>query len=152
MSRSELDGAVWTIPAARMKGKLDHVVPLSSLAQKVLGTLPVFDPTAGPVFTHSGAHPLSNYNRPKVAFDKQCGVSGWTIHDLRRTARSLMSRAGVPPDHAERALAHVIGGIRGIYDRHEFFEEKKFAFEALAAQIERILNPAPNVILLREQG
>ncbi len=150
MDRSELDGSVWTILAARMKGKLDHVVPLSPLAQEVLGALPVFNPKAGPVFTHSGANGLSNYNRPKKTFDERCGVSGWTIHDLRRTARSLMSRAGVSPDHAERALAHVIGGIRGIYDRHEFFEEKKFAFEALAKQIRMILDPpVANVFTLR---
>jgi len=47
-------------------------------------------------------------------------VPGWTIHDLRRTARSLMSQAGVAPDHAERALGHVIGGVRGVYDRHAY--------------------------------
>ena len=68
------------------------------------------------------------------------------VHDLRRTARSLMSRAGVPSDHAERALGHVIGGIRSTYDRHEFYAEKKHAFAALAAQIERILRPQDNVI------
>jgi integrase len=73
----------------------------------------------------------------------------WTIHDLRRTARSLMSHAGVPPDHAERCLGHVIGGVRSIYDRHAFAKEKREAFEALAALVERILNPAAgNVIPL----
>jgi integrase len=71
------------------------------------------------------------------------------IHDLSRTARSLMSRAGVASDHAERCLGHVIGGVRGVYDRHAFSREKREAFEALAAQIERILNPADNVMGLR---
>ena len=70
----------------------------------------------------------------------------WTIHDLRRTARTLMSRAGVNADIAERCLGHVIAGVRGIYDRHRFEEEKRSAFEALAAQIERIVNPQPNVV------
>jgi integrase len=60
----------------------------------------------------------------------------WTIHDLRRTARSLMTKAGIEPDHAERALGHVIGGVRGVYDRHEFREEKRKAFDALAGLIE----------------
>ena len=60
-----------------------------------------------------------------------------------------MSRAGVPVDHAERCLGHVIGGVRGVYDRHEYYEEKKAAFEALAAQIDRILQPADNVVPLR---
>jgi hypothetical protein len=56
-----------------------------------------------------------------------------------------MSRAGVSWDHAERCLGHVIGGVRETYDRHSFQGEKRKAFEALAAQIERILNPADNV-------
>jgi integrase len=70
----------------------------------------------------------------------------WTLHDLRRTARSLMSRAGVNPDIAERCLGHVIGGVRGVYDRHKFVEEMRHAFEALATQIERIVHPVENVV------
>jgi hypothetical protein len=42
------------------------------------------------------------------------------------------------PDHAERALGHVIGGVRGVY-RHAYREEKRQAFPALAARIEQIL-------------
>jgi len=77
-------------------------------------------------------------------------VKDWTIHDLRRTARSLMSRGGVLPDHAERAIGHAIGGIRKVYDLHEFYDEKRHAFEVLAAQIQTILEPSPqNVIPLR---
>ena len=51
----------------------------------------------------------------------------------------MMSRAGVPSDHAERCLAHVIGGVRGVYDRHEYHAEKARAFEMLAGLIERIV-------------
>jgi integrase len=79
-------------------------------------------------------------------------VTGWTLHDLRRTARSLMSRAGVPTDHAERCLGHVITGVRATYDRHEFRAEKKRAFEALATQIELVLNPQHNVAPLHLSG
>jgi hypothetical protein len=60
-----------------------------------------------------------------------------------------MSRAGVPSDHAERCLGHVISGVRGVYDRHEYREEKRHAFEALASQIERIVTPIENVVSLR---
>jgi hypothetical protein len=52
-----------------------------------------------------------------------------------------MARAGVGPDHAERALGHVIGGVQGVYNKHEYRDEKRAAFEALASQIERILHP-----------
>jgi integrase len=106
-------------------------------------------PIAGPIFTTNGIRPIADFGRSKKAFDKRCSASGWTIHDLRRTARSLMSRAGVDPDHAERALSHTIGGIRGTYDRHAFYDEKKRAFEALSRQIALIVDPQPNVISLR---
>ena len=62
-----------------------------------------------------------------------------------------MSRGGVPPDHAERAIGHAIGGIRGVYDRHEFYDEKRQALEVLAAQIDRILNPQSNVVPMRAE-
>ena len=88
---------------------------------------------------------------PPILFDEDCGVSDWTIHDLRRTARSLMSRAGVQPDHAERCLGHVVTGIRGTYDRHAFRDEKLAAFEALAALVDRIVNPADNVVQMRTE-
>jgi hypothetical protein len=58
----------------------------------------------------------------------------------------LLSRAGIGSDHAERCLGHVIGGVRGVYDRHEYLDEKRMAFEALAAQIDRIINPRDNVV------
>jgi hypothetical protein len=50
-----------------------------------------------------------------------------------------MSRIGVPTDHAERALGHVIGGVRGVYDKHEYLAEKRDAFERLAAEINAIV-------------
>jgi integrase len=76
-------------------------------------------------------------------------LDNWTIHDLRRTARSLMTQAGVPPDHAERALGHTIGGVRGVYDRHGYREEKRQAFEALTRHVERVVKPRPNVVPTR---
>jgi len=60
-----------------------------------------------------------------------------------------MSRAGVPSDHSERCLGHVISGIRGVYDRHKYHREKALAFEALAAQIDRIVRPRANVVGMR---
>lgn len=151
IDRRELGGADWLIPGMRVKNKRDFLLPLSEAAQRLLQAVPVIGaPTEGPIFTTTGTKPIAAFHQFKKAFDKRCGVTGWTIHDVRRTARSLMSRAGVNPDHAERVLNHVIGGIRGVYDRHEFYDEKRFAVEALAAQIDRILNPQPNVVVLRQ--
>ena len=78
-----------------------------------------------------------------------CGVTSWTVHDLRRTARSLMSRAGVRPEVAERVLGHVQPGVAGIYDRHRYVEEKAHALAALAGLIGNILRPTQNVVALR---
>jgi integrase len=145
--RSEITGADWIIPGARYKTKKDHLVPLSAMA---LATLPKGDGDF--VFTRDGTTPLNGSNF-KAAFNKATGpMPRWTLHDLRRTARSLMSRAGVPSDHAERCLGHVMLGVRGTYDRHEYYEEKKRAFEALAGLVARIVNPQPNVIAIREAG
>lgn len=128
---------IWTIPALRHKGKRDHVVPLSKLALKVLDATPMVG--TGLVFTHDGKKPVGGFSKGKQRLDELSGVTGWRIHDLRRTARTLMSRAKVDPDIAERVLGHVIGGVRGTYDRHEYLEEKQAALEVLGKEIERIL-------------
>jgi hypothetical protein len=62
-----------------------------------------------------------------------------------------MSRAGVSSDIAEICLGHKLAGVRGIYDRHRYLEEKQRAFESLASLIERIVNPpADNVVALEQ--
>ena len=71
-------------------------------------------------------------------------LPNWTLHDLRRTAKTLMVRAGVRPDISERVLGHVIAGVEGTYDRHSYADEKRDALEKLAAMVERILNPLPS--------
>lgn len=82
--------------------------------------------------------------------EKLPDMKPWTIHDLRRTARSLMSRAGVRPDIAERVLGHAIAGVEGIYDRHTYSDEKAIALEKLARLIEKIINPSEgNIVELK---
>jgi integrase len=136
MAWTELNGE-WTLPAARNKTKVDLVRPLSAEARAVLpakvGGCPY-------VFTTDSTTPLSGYSKFKEALQKESGTADWTLHDLRRTARSLMSRAGVPTDHAERCLGHIIGGVRGVYDRYEYLQEKRDAFNRLAALINSIVN------------
>jgi integrase len=155
----EVKDGVWTLPAARNKTKVDLVRPLSEAALNVLAQIDTGQGFSSAylmsngianraVFSVKNGRPITGFWNYKLDFDKACGVTGYTLHDLRRTARSLMSRAGVNADIGERCLGHVIGGVRGIYDRHEYFEEKKRAFEALAAQIERIVNPKANVVPL----
>jgi integrase len=68
-------------------------------------------------------------------------IPHWTLHDIRRTSRSLMSRAGIRPDIAERVLGHVIGGVEGVYDRHDYDAERETALLSLATLIETIIRP-----------
>jgi hypothetical protein len=152
LRRSELspDGRSWLIPAARYKSKRDTVVPLSVAAQKILAAMPV-RPGGDYVFSADGASELGNWDARKARFDAACGCAEhWVIHDLRRAARTLLSRAGVSSDIAERCLGHAMVGVRGTYDRYAYEPEKRHAFEALAAQIERIVRPpAATVVPIR---
>jgi integrase len=144
MTWAELEGSDWVLPAARNKVKVDLIRPLSPAALDILRRVPRIDGSAY-VFSTTGRVPISDSSRAKKQFDQAAGVYGWTWHDLRRTARSLMSRAGVNPDHAERCLGHVIGGVRGVYDRHAYYAEKRDAYAALAVLVGRIINPVANV-------
>ena len=139
MRRSEfVDQETWVIPAARYKTAMDTLIPLSRAAREVINAVPMIGP-GDLVFTYDGRRPLRSYVRPKRDLDRVSGVTGWRLHDLRRTARTLLSRAGVEADIAERCLGHVIGGVRGTYDRHAYEQEKRKAFEALAGMIEIII-------------
>lgn len=146
--RAEIKDGEWLLPSSRNKTKLDLLRPLSKAALALVESQPQIDGCPF-MFTTSGKHAINSLSRDKREFDVACGVTGWTLHDLRRTSRSLMSRAGINSDIAEQCLGHVIGGVKGTYDRYSYKNEKHHAFEALAALIERIVNPvADNVTAL----
>jgi integrase len=143
MSRKELKGTDWIIPAERYKTKIAHLVPLSSAALALL-------PQSGEwMFPTSSNQPITAWSFLRRRFDKASGVTGYTIHDLRRSSRTLLSRAGVISDHAERCLGHVLPTIRGTYDLHSYRDEKLRAFEVLASLIDRVVHPQDNVLPLR---
>jgi integrase len=142
LRRSELldNGKTWVIPGSRYKSGKDTLIPLSEAAQRVIAAQPKLGDF---VFSVTGDRALTGFTERKAEFDAACGISGYVIHDLRRTSRTLLSRAGISADIGERCLGHALTGVRATYDRHEFENEKRHAFEALAAQIERIINPPP---------
>jgi integrase len=85
--------------------------------------------------------PFDSFGPAKGKFDaKLASMKQWVVHDARRTARSLMSRAGVRPDIAERVLGHAIAGVGGVYDRHSYRAEKAAALAKLATLIDAIVN------------
>ena len=132
-------GSCWLLPAARNKVKVDLLRPLSKAAQDLLDAQPKIDGCPY-VFTY-GRKPLAAFSQCKGDFDAASGVNNWTLHDLRRTARTLMSRAGVNSDHAEQCLGHLLSGVRKTYNRDDFKQQKRAAFDKLAALVERIVNP-----------
>jgi integrase len=135
---SEIEGTDWLLPASRNKTKVDLIRPLSAAAQAVLDRLPRIGDY---VFSMGGKRPLGGLSARKAQFDEACGVHCWRVHDLRRSARSLLSRANVDFHHAERCIGHLVRGSAGVYDRHAYREQKRVAFEKLAALIDRIVNP-----------
>jgi integrase len=148
MRWGEIEDTIWTLPSSRNKAKVDLSRALSKAALALLDEQPRFVDCPY-VFTTDGKHPISGFSRFKRRLDQASGTTGWALHDLLRTARSLMSRAGVPSDHAERCLGHVIGGVRETYDRHRYLAEMLAAYKSLAALIERIVDPQQNVVALR---
>jgi integrase len=156
MSQKEIgDDGIWTIPAERYKTKRPNFVPLSEAAIAVIKAQPKFD-DCDYVFPSRAKTPYPRSGKSKSTLDKAVlrtmqkqarngakvePIPNWTLHDLRRTAKTLMVRAGVRPDISERVLGHVIAGVEGTYDRYSYADEKRDALEKLAAIIERILNP-----------
>ena len=135
---------VWTLPAARSKNKADVKRPLSKAALAIIESVPRIVGSDF-VFTRNGRIPVrldSGDNNPKGALDEISGVTGWHVHDLRRTARTLMSRLGVSFDISEMCLGHQAPGglLRRTYDQHNYLVEMAEAFEKLTKEIARIVS------------
>lgn len=157
MRHSEFDGEVWVLPAERAKNKRPNTVPLTAQVQELIALLPVYGDS---VFGQTGKTAYSGFSKSKRVLDERLkretaaaapSATRWVVHDLRRTARSLMARAGVRPDIAERVLNHAIGGVRGVYDRHDYVEEKRGALEALGRLVADIVAAPDNVVALADR-
>jgi integrase len=74
-------------------------------------------------------------------------VAPWTIHDLRRTAATMMAKLGVARFTLSRILNHADQSVTGIYDRHEYLAEKRHALEQWAQFLEQLTSPAGDKIV-----
>ena len=146
IARGEIDAdGNWLILAERYKTGFDQVVPLSEATRALLDEQKAVE-GSDLYFTLSG-EVLNGWSNAKAWMDQESGVTDWQLRDLRRTAKTLMSRHGVRPDISERVLGHVIPGVAGVYDRYEYLDEKRDALKALAGAVARIINPPPNNIV-----
>jgi integrase len=177
MTWDELDRAKseWIIPANRAKNGNAHIVPLSPAVVAELDTLAEWKdiqddeadrgvehwPKAGPVLTTNGIVPIRGFSKAKAALDAEItkardnrAMTPWRIHDLRRTLATGFQRLGIRFEVTEATLNHVSGakgGVAGIYQKHDWKQEKRAALEAWARHVEGIISPeaADNVVPLK---
>jgi integrase len=132
----------WSIPAARSKNGRAHIVHLSEQAWTVIDRFPR---TCAYVFATANRKRGQNIKVAKAAIDAASGVSGWRLHDLRRTVVSGMARLGVSPHVADKILNHqtgTISGVAAVYQRHEFMKERKEALDLWARHVAVLLRTA----------
>ena len=140
MRRDELQADTWILPGSRVKNGKLHSVPLARQALAIIESQPHVSDRY--VFSY-GTRPLGGFHRAKGALDELVGVTDWTLHDLRRTAASGMARLGVSLVVIEKILNHVSGslaGIVGVYQRHEFADEKRAALQRWADHVEQLVD------------
>lgn len=143
MRWDDVKDGVWTIAhAPREKGHAGEL----RLPRQVLDIIEAQPRIAGNpyVFAGRGPGPFNSFSEAKADLDKLLPIDKWVIHDVRRTAKSLMSRAGVKREISEIVLGHVIRGIEGVYEHHDFSKEKTQALVKLAKEVGKMVNPKPS--------
>jgi integrase len=168
-SEIDLERREWTIPADRMKkvkgGAKPFMVPLTDAMVEVLSKLPRF--TSGDfLFSNScGKRPLKPnlFSDPKERLDKlvieelrklasepeRVTLASFVNHDIRRTVRTHLSALKIGEEVREAVLAHVRPGIKGVYDKYQYLDEKREALTLWNARLRSIVDPPPaNVIQL----
>ncbi|HUT51072.1 MAG TPA: site-specific integrase [Alphaproteobacteria bacterium] len=165
----DLGAKVWTLPREATKSGRAHDVPLSDLAVTILDGLPrvgesyVF-PSLNPRKRTGTERPVSGFSAAvkrakKIIAEREAKGEGervddWRLHDLRRTATTEMARLGIPEHVLKRVLNHStrsISGVTGIYNRHEYAEEKRSALAAWGRRLQVILDgKTENVVELAE--
>jgi integrase len=139
----DLDGRIIVIPARRMKGGADHLVPLAPQALALLQD-PEFPRFSGKyVFSlKAGIRPVGGFDRPKARLEQASGVKGWVLHDLRRTARTHFSALPFDNRVREAAVDHRPSGIERTYNLYEYKDEKRALLTQWEERLLAIVEPA----------
>lgn len=156
-SEFDLDSGLWRIPATRTKTGESRELPLPAQVVKWLEELKVRAAGSAYVFPARRAS-----SRPHVGPDTlwraiqgvEHGLERFSVHDLRRTSRSLMADLGIPADVAEKLLGHKLPAIMAVYDLSDSTEQKRAALEKVAAKLVELQTGqrADNVVPLRATG
>jgi integrase len=150
----DLDRALWTIPAQRAKMDDAIEVQLAAPALVILRTLQQENRLSAKFYMLGRT---VHYVRAKDWLDaRMCELNGgkpiphWTLHDLRRTCRTGLARLKIQPHIAELCIGHGKKGLHKVYDQHQYADEKRHAFDAWAAHVMRVVEPAEEkVVALR---
>jgi len=146
----DFERAEWSIPAEHSKTGKPHIVFLSNQAVAMFKELQMLASGSELVMPGRGsltkpfAHNAIN-NALKVALRGQ-QVPAFTIHDLRRTASTLLHENGWPSDVVEKALNHTIGGVRGVYNRAEYEPQRREMLQFWADYVEQLLTTGKVVL------
>jgi integrase len=134
MAWAELDLAarLWTVPAVKAKTANAHEIPLSRQMVELLEGIERRGPF---VFTRDGNRPIGGVSAIKAKLDRVSGLTGWRLHDLRRTLRTGLARLGVVEEIAERVIGHVRSKLVRTYDLHRYRAEKAAALERWAGHV-----------------
>lgn len=133
---------LWEIPASHSKTGKPHIVFLSRQARDILLTVAG---KADAVSSYQQIFPAANSDSQPMSASTlnaalarvKWGMPHFTIHDLRRTAATLLSEASYPPDVIEKALNHTIRGVRGVYNRAEYGEQRREMLQAWADMVDK---------------
>jgi integrase len=135
----DLSRRIWRLPKSRTKNAKEHLVHLSNQSISVLKRASVRGPF---IFSALGTKPFRQFGQAKRRIDAVSGVTGWRLHDLRRTCVSGMARLGVAPHVADKILNHqsgTISGVAAVYQRHEFLAERQAALDLWGAHVGQLL-------------
>jgi integrase len=129
-----------TLPSALTKNKREHTFPLSETTSSLLSTALQPPRTSELLFPARGSftRPFNGWSKSKVALDELSGVSGWTLHDLRRTFATRLAELAVAPHVIERLLNHVTGtvsGVAAVYNRASYMAEMRAAIDLWDAYV-----------------
>jgi len=127
-SEVNFDRGTFTIPATRSKNGRPHTLPLMPIMRSIIESVPHM--ASRDQLFGERSHGFTVWDRSKIALDARCGVSNWTLHDIRRTVATRMNDIGVQPHIVEQILNHQSGhrrGVAGVYNRSPYEAEVKRA-------------------------
>jgi integrase len=140
MRWSEIALDHWTLPAERSKNHRAHVLPILPAMRKVLDARPRMA-ERDHLFGERSSLGFTRWSHLKPALDARSGVKDWTLHDLRRTVSTGMSKLGVQPHVVEAVLNHYSGhraGVAGTYNRNPYADEIRAALTTWHAHVRKL--------------